>query len=69
MGPLFEWAIAASSDDEFDNLCDRAEVLVGIIAVKVSNKANKIETLQARLVTSYGNPPEKPTEPEVEFSR
>ncbi|WP_175947931.1 hypothetical protein [Burkholderia pyrrocinia] len=53
MGQLVELAIAASSDDEFDKLCDRAEALAGGIAMKVSNKANKIETLQARLVTSY----------------
>ncbi|KAG8152305.1 hypothetical protein [Burkholderia catarinensis] len=53
MGQLVELAIAASSGDEFDKLCDRAEALAGVIAMKVNNKANKIETLQARLVTSY----------------
>ncbi|WP_412530498.1 hypothetical protein [Burkholderia lata] len=53
MGQLVEFAIAARSDDEFDQLCDRAAALAGVIAMKVNNRANKIETLHARLVTSY----------------
>ncbi|KEZ01772.1 hypothetical protein GQ57_33190 [Burkholderia sp. MSh2] len=53
MGQLVELAIAARSEDEFEQLCDRAEALAGVVAMKVSNRANKIETLHARLVTSY----------------
>ncbi|WP_175954591.1 hypothetical protein [Burkholderia sp. BCC0405] len=49
MEQVTELTIAAQSDDEFDELCDRAEALAGVV-VGIESKA---ESLHVVLVAAY----------------